>query len=383
MDARELIMSYVYRRPMFRKGGSAGEGITSGLQSRPGFANGKSTRERLMEAVGSRPSRQNFNDFLINFGLDIASRPPIGKGFSGAISTIAQSMQDPYKQFAANRTGEQDLMRKIALEAETLDIGQEQALALQREKNKSATNASADYKRAKEAWEIGAINPQTQKPYESIQEAFSVLSLGTGDEARSSLTDRIANTRDKYMIAGDEWDVANSKAIYFEDVFQRLSNPESGIAKDLIGGILPTNENQRNKLLKKQSSIGKYFYDIKTNELKRLNGIIEKDGQKGFDWTEIDTQTFEEIIPTNEEVIDKGKIIGTSESGTKLSRSEAEVEAEARGYVLIPPASGRGDTSKFRRQNPDAISIVELQEIIDKENMAETYANVKNKQRIR
>ena len=46
-------MSYVYRRPMFRKGGSAGEGITSGLQSRPGFANGKSTRERLMEAVGS------------------------------------------------------------------------------------------------------------------------------------------------------------------------------------------------------------------------------------------------------------------------------------------------------------------------------------------
>ena len=26
-------MSYVYRRPMFRKGGSAGEGITSGFQS--------------------------------------------------------------------------------------------------------------------------------------------------------------------------------------------------------------------------------------------------------------------------------------------------------------------------------------------------------------
>ena len=372
-------MSYVYRRPMFRKGGSAGEGITSGLQSRPGFATGKSTRERLLEAVGTRPARQNFNDFLINFGLDIASRSPTGNIFT----TIAQSAQEPYKQFAANRTGEQDLMRKIALEAETLDIGQEQALALQREKNKSATNASNYYKRAKEAFELGAINPQTQKPYESIEEAFSILSLGTGDAARSSLTDRIANTRDKYMIAGDEWDVANSKAIYFEDVFQRLSNPESGIAKDLIGGILPTNENQRNKLLKKQSSIGKYFYDIKTNELKRLNGIIEKDGQKGFDWTEIDTQTFEEIIPTGEEVIDKEKIIGTSESGTKLSRAEAEVEAEARGYVLIPPASNRGATSKFRRQNPDAISIVELQEIIDKENMADAYAGKKTAQRIR
>ena len=60
-------MSYVYRRPMFRKGGSAGEGITSGLQSRPGFANGKSTRERLMEAVGSSPTRQNFNDILMKY----------------------------------------------------------------------------------------------------------------------------------------------------------------------------------------------------------------------------------------------------------------------------------------------------------------------------
>ena len=164
-------MSYVYRRPMFRKGGSAGEGITSGLQSRPGFATGKSTRERLLEAVGTRPARQNFNDFLINFGLDIASRSPTGNIFT----TIAQSAQEPYKQFAANRTGEQDLMRKIALEAETLDIGQEQALALQREKNKSATNASNYYKRAKEAFELGAINPQTQKPYESIEEAFSIL----------------------------------------------------------------------------------------------------------------------------------------------------------------------------------------------------------------
>ena len=373
-------MSYVYRRPMFRKGGSAGEGITSGLQSRPGFANGKSTRERLMEAVGSRPSRQNFNDFLINFGLDIASRPPIGKGFSGAISTIAQSMQDPYKQFAANRTGEQDLMRKIALEAETLDIGQEQALALQREKNKSATNASNYYKRAKEAFELGAINPSTGKPYESIEEAFSVLSLGTGDEARASEMDRVADLTTAYVNQGDDYGVAKNKATWDIVIKDKLTE---SVADGLVGGQLPSNETQRNKLLKKQSSIGKYFYDIKDGKVKKFNGIIEKDGQKGFDFTEVDQTTFEDVIPTGEEVIEKEKIIGTSESETKLTREQAEVEAEARGLVLIPPASGRGSSSTFRRQNPNAISIVELQEIIDKEDMAERYANVKNKKRIR
>ena len=361
---------------MFRKGGSAGEGITSGLQ-REGFATG-STRDRLMKAIG--PSRSSLNDFLINFGLNMVSGAPTGN----ILQTAATQAKEPYAQFSKDSRAEQDLMRKISLEAETLDIGQEQALALQREKNQSVENASNYYKRAKEAFEIGAENPQTQKPYESIQEAFSVLSLGTGDAARSSLTDRITDTRNKFIVgAGDEWDVANSKAIYYEDIFQRLSNPESGIAKDLIGGILPTNEKQRNKLLKKPSSIGKYFYDIDTQELKRLNGIIDKEGQEGADWTDIDTQTFEEIIPTGEEVIEKDTIIGTSESGTKLSRAEAEVEAEARGFVLIPPASGRGDSSKFKRENPDAISIVELQEIIDKENMADTYASKQTAQRIR
>ena len=61
---------------MFRRGGSTGEGITSGLQ-RTGFATG-STRDRLMKAVGQQPSRQNFNDFLINFGLNMAGNAPTG-----------------------------------------------------------------------------------------------------------------------------------------------------------------------------------------------------------------------------------------------------------------------------------------------------------------
>jgi len=370
-------MNNLYKRPMFRKGGSAEGGITSGLQSpRQGYATGKSTKQRLLDAAGARPARQNFNDFLINFGLDIASRSPQGNIFQ----TAALSAQEPYKQFAANRTAEQDLMRKIGVEAETLDIGQEQAMELQKLKNQSSTNASNYYKRAKEAFELGAINPQTQKPYESIEEAFSILSLGTGDAARASEMDRVSDLTTAYVNQGDDYGVAKNKATWDIVIKDKLTE---SVSEGLVGGKLPSNETQRNKLLKKQSSIGKYFYDIKDGKVKKFNGIIEKDGQKGYDWTDIDQTTYEDIIPTGEEIIDKEKIIGTSESGTKLSRSQAEIEAEARGYVLIPPSSNRGDSSKFRRENPQAISIVELQEIIDKENMAETYASKKTAQRIR
>jgi hypothetical protein len=364
-------MNKFLHRPMFRKGGSAGEGITSGLQ-REGFANG-STRDRLMKAIG--PSRSSLNDFLINFGLNMVSGAPTGN----ILQTAATQAKEPYAQFSKDSRAEQDLMRKIALEAETLDIGQEQALELQALKNLSSENQSTAMRQAKEMVAQKLINPDTQKIY-TVPEAFEFSLLSKTDEARASVADQIAGLTTSYVNQGDDYNIAKNKATWDISIQEKLSE---AVEPALIGGKLPTNDTLREKLLKKESSIGKYFYDIKDGKVKKFNGIIEKEGQKGFDFTEVDQTTFEDIIPTGEEVIEKEKIIGTSESGTKLSRAQAEVEAEARGFVLIPPASGRGSSSTFRRQNPDAISIVELQEIIDKENMAERYANVKNKQRIR
>ena len=357
---------------MFRRGGSTGEGITSGLQ-RTGFATG-STRDRLMKAVG--PSGSNLNDFLINFGLNMASGSPTGNIFQ----TAAAQAKDPYAQFSKATRADDDLMRKVSLEAETLDIGQEQALELQRLKNQSSTNASNYYKRAKEAYDLKAINPQTQKPYESIEEAFSILSLGTGDEARASMTERIANLTSSYVAQGDDYGVAKNKAGWDIIIKDKLTEAVSG---ELIGGKLPTVKASRDKILKKESSVGKYFYDITDGKVKKFMGIKEQEGQRGYEWVDVDQETFEEIIPTGEEIINKEKIIGTTESGTKLSRVEAEAEAEARDMVLIPPFSARGEGAKFRRENPEAISIVELQEIIDKERMSELYANVKQSERVR
>jgi len=119
-------------RPMFRTGGSAGTGITSGLEPRKRYEHGgthPTTQERLMKAVG--PAKTNINDFLINFGLDIASRSPSGNIFQ----TAAASAKEPYQKFAAANAASADLRRKVALEAETLDIGQENAMVMQKLEN--------------------------------------------------------------------------------------------------------------------------------------------------------------------------------------------------------------------------------------------------------
>ena len=117
-------------RPMFRRGGSTGEGITSGLRSgykrgrvvEPGGYQGDEDPNKFMnlmrgvdpawkkfqEHMGPRSRSTNFNDFLINFGLDIASRPPQG----GLLSTAATSAKDPFAQFQQRKAYEQEAPRE-------------------------------------------------------------------------------------------------------------------------------------------------------------------------------------------------------------------------------------------------------------------------------
>ena len=82
---------------MFRKGGSAEGGITSGLQ-RQGYSVGervKDTITEMREVLPARGPKRNFNDFLINFGLNMASASPTGNIFQ----TSAAQAKDPFAQF--------------------------------------------------------------------------------------------------------------------------------------------------------------------------------------------------------------------------------------------------------------------------------------------
>ena len=84
---------------MFRRGGSAG-GITSGL--RQGYKDGDLAKIRsqlnLINKLAPQPERPrstSLNDFLINFGLNMAGNAPTGNIFQ----TAAKQAQEPFGQF--------------------------------------------------------------------------------------------------------------------------------------------------------------------------------------------------------------------------------------------------------------------------------------------
>ena len=94
-------MNRTLRRPMFRMGGTA-EGITSGLAPRQGYDSGNivekiQSQKSIIDALAPRQPRKDrsMSNFLIDFGLDIASRPPSGSIFS----TAAAAAKDPFAKF--------------------------------------------------------------------------------------------------------------------------------------------------------------------------------------------------------------------------------------------------------------------------------------------
>ena len=109
-------MNRTLRRPMFRTGGSA-EGITSGLAPRQGYAEPPGDVKQndlskvdirdmnlqqlkdLASRVSYKPRGTNFNDFLINMGLDLVSRPRSGNIFQ----QVAASAKGPYEKFTEGK----------------------------------------------------------------------------------------------------------------------------------------------------------------------------------------------------------------------------------------------------------------------------------------
>jgi len=114
-------MNRTLRRPMFRIGGVA-EGITSGLQPRQGYATNKENLVRPNDPSKYKTRDTGLSDFLINFGLDLASRPKAGNIFQQA----ATSARGPFKEFQAARAAGEERDWKMGLHKEQMDFKREQ-----------------------------------------------------------------------------------------------------------------------------------------------------------------------------------------------------------------------------------------------------------------
>jgi hypothetical protein len=115
-------MNRTLKRPMFRIGGSAGTGITSGLnQPRKQYKQGTPNPYDMGAfSPGSLPG------FLTSFGLDLLSRPPSG----GLLSTIAQSAKGPFDRYQAGQASamktasDRAFAEKLAKEEREFEEGQ-------------------------------------------------------------------------------------------------------------------------------------------------------------------------------------------------------------------------------------------------------------------
>ena len=231
-------MNRTLKRPMFRIGGSAGTGITSGLD-RPGYQNPLpapvgSTKERLLRAIGEQPSNRNLSRFLTTFGLNLLSQPAQGSGFGGLLSTAATAAKEPTQELYSDLDAQRNLERQVALAAEQSDIESEAATELLEKELASKEKIAAMKQKDMFA---------AQTPEEQFRERLKVYGESTIPVIKNNATD-LANFEVKHR---------NENYVQLDFVYNRGTkdyqpdfrsipegaltyNPKDGLAYRNVGG---------------------------------------------------------------------------------------------------------------------------------------------------
>ena len=211
-------MNRVLKRPMFRIGGSAGTGITSGLDKPQKMANGGRTGYQQ----GSTPNFQfgGVPGFLTNFGLNLLSTPPQGNIFQ----TAATAARDPFNrlqasQAAASSTAEDRAFKEKLLERQ---IASDKEIAAMKQKDQFFA---------------------AQTPEEQFRERLKVYGESSIPVIKNNATDlanfEVKNRNENYVQLNFEYD---KKTRQFEPDFRSVPegaltyNPQDGLAYRNEGG---------------------------------------------------------------------------------------------------------------------------------------------------
>ena len=261
-------MNNLYKRPMFRKGGSAEGGITSGLQ-RPGYNVGNRVTEVMDEMQSVMPQRntakRRLGDLMIDFGIDIANRTPTGDGIGGAIGTTLASAKDPFANFKQSRAADEGFEDKLALGAYDVVKG-EQAAAKDFEQKKDLIRLESE------------LNPKLKKVFrEEIPEVRI-------NEYADSLEEN-----DFDFIKNNSREIASDIVTY--NVFKE-KNPDSGPAKKDFRGILPYEYDNKGKPVPNYETItvGQVFYNPEDGLFYER---VAEEGIIGTDFKALDPFTYD------------------------------------------------------------------------------------------
>ena len=275
---------------MFRIGGSAGTGITSGLDQpqkmanggRTGYANG--TQMPSFQATG-------LPGFLTSFGLNLLATPPAGNIFQ----TAGMAAREPFNQLQASQA------RQRALEAEKEFLRSERL--------------------AGQEFEEGQLTKklETQERIANIKND-ETLSLSQLTQIYMAEFEGDANAEIK----------ASNKANYVKNILPDL---RLKVGDTQIGGVIDvdfTDASQAKKAAQKnRNKVGQIFFDVNSGKPIKL---IRND-EKKLDWVAYDmtTQTTQDdtegeiLAEANENEIKPKKDFKESFSGTGLTETDQEI----------------------------------------------------------
>ena len=161
-------MSRLLHRPMFRRGGSTGEGITSGL--RQGYQDGKLAQVKrdlnildTMAPAPEIPKSRAGADFWLNWGTNILAQP----GGKPILQTLGTAGRDPLARYQAQK-GQEDILNYKGQQSHRDTVASLLKGISDEDKNKLWEEAGVWFNK-------GATNPVTQQPFESQEEAFDSL----------------------------------------------------------------------------------------------------------------------------------------------------------------------------------------------------------------
>jgi len=324
---------------MFRIGGSAGTGITSGLAPRQGYQDaGMVTdyEEKLKMLRGVQmPRDRSLSNFMIDFGLGMVGTPPTGNIFQTAANVAREPFQGYRKAQAQRALYDQQLGMAAATSAMT-----------QSDKMKQIA-AAAMYKDQKD-------------PLEEMKALA-------------------AEYLDDY--AGD-YNLAMNKAKFFLEVRPQLA---SSFGESQVGGIIDQGELADEKAQKKWmkrngNKLGQIFYDVNDGQAKKL---IQQPGTLTLGFEVVDlggmSQAAAAEMPTDSTIVEQ-KVASTG-----MSDAQAETEAAKRGLTLLtkPEGAGRGWVNEAKAKNPEGVTKPELEEIIRQEVFSEQSGRLSDTKKLR
>jgi len=223
-------MSRTLYRPMFRRGGSTGEGITSGLAPRQRYENAGDVQsnfeqEMLQKIAGTKielPKSTAGADFWLNLGPNILAQP----GGKPILQTLGIAGKEPLARFQQQRAAEDRLKyqhqvgsRAFMLEAwkalnddERLDIQKKARLAFENGDFDSYEEALSEFINASIYTKSGHYRPEVQerKDKEKADETYAEKIKRIQDKVAKEAGEDIPPHWAKHISNFYDWAAENS-----------------------------------------------------------------------------------------------------------------------------------------------------------------------------